>query len=114
MTDTTNAFNNLKYAIIKDGVVVNTVLFSNHDEEILQFLLDKHSADSYHNVTNNEIAVSVTSHYINGKFTHPKPVGNFWVWNENLITWEISVPRPSENHFWNNQTEEWIFFDPEQ
>jgi len=108
MTDTTNIFNNLKYAFVKDGVVVNTTILSSEDSEIIQTIMNKYNADSYHNVTNNEIIVGVNCHLINNVFTYPKPSGNYWQWNQESFGWEISVPKPSENHYWDSQKEEWV------
>ena len=70
--DTTNPFNNLKIAFVKNDEVINVVLLTSFDTSILDEIKLSHEADSYHDITHLNF-VSVGSQYIDGEFTPPKP-----------------------------------------
>lgn len=88
-----------KYAIIKDGLVINYIEYeSQPDNPPLGF------EEGVIAVLNNNIGVGYT--YKDGVFTPPQPYPS-WVLINNI--WESPVPKPTDNkwYVWDEPTLSW-------
>lgn len=105
--DTTNVFNNKKFAILKDDLVVNVVLLNNEDESILSTIIEQENATSFLDVTNN-IHVGVGSYLVNNEVTSVKPqITPSWVWDSEVQAWVAPIPKPEGSWDWNEELQEW-------
>jgi len=97
------------YSFIKDGNVVNIVVFDDPSEELLDHFIEAHNIDDII-LTTDKSAVGGT--YDGLKFWGIKPYAS-WIKNEDLNEWEAPVPYPAfdeENpryYEWNEEILNW-------
>jgi hypothetical protein len=105
--DTTNVFNNKKFAILKNDLVVNVILLETEDESILSTIIEQENATSYLDVTEN-IYVGVGSYLVNNEITAVKPQSTpSAVWDSELKAWVPPIPSPGINWEWDEELQEW-------
>ena len=105
---------NKNYAIIKDNLVINVIVFDNPTEELITLFKTETNADDILEVNS---FVSVGSTYDGVKFLPPQPYPS-WIFNEELGDWEAPVQYPTsseapEKYFryvWDEATLSWIEF----
>ena len=100
------------YAFIKDGIVVNSVIFNNPSEELLAFFKAEHGVDDIVNSYNNPNA-AIGASYDGVGFTMPCPHTGWVLQN---YEWLPPQPYPSDGkpYRWNNDTIQWEeIFPPE-
>ena len=97
------------YALIKDGFVVNVVVFDNPTNELLTFIKEQNQLDSIIEATNKTITGGT---YDGSKFWLSQPYPS-WIKNEELNEWESPIPYPvfdPENpkfYQWNEDILNW-------
>jgi hypothetical protein len=99
------------YVFIKDGSVVNIVVFDNPTQELLDIFIAEHNIDNILPCGDNTKAVMGAT-YLNGIFIGPKPYTS-WILNEITFEWEPPIPYPifdEENpkyYQWNEDILNW-------
>ena len=102
------------YAFIKDGSVVNIVIFDEPTQELLDIFIAEHNIDQIIPCGDNQKAVMGAT-YSNEIFIGPKPYPS-WILNEDY-DWEPPTPNPSvftgvpattELYNWDEDTVSWI------
>ena len=93
------------YAFIKNGVVVNSVIFNNPSDELLELFRVEHDVDVIVNSHNNHRA-GIGATYDGIDFILPCP-HNGWVLEN--YEWMPPIPYPSDNkrYQWNDDTIQW-------
>jgi hypothetical protein len=103
MTDTS-------YAFIKNGNVVNVVLFNEPTEDLLNIFIEENGLDS---IIPADYNASVGGTYDGEKFWKPQPY-NSWIKNEELNEWQAPVPYPvvqdnsNDYYVWDENTISWV------
>ena len=92
-----------QYAFIKDGIVVNTVLFDNPSDELLEEFRLLHEVDEVVLGTiNNKIATPGDT-WNGTNFIFPQPFPS-WVLDEN-DDWVAPTPMPDDEDSWWDESE---------
>jgi hypothetical protein len=100
---------NKEYALIKDSIVSNVIVFDNPSEEMLELFKNEHSADNI--IELNELVV-VGSTYDGLTFFPPQPFPS-WTKDEELKQWNPPTPYPQINqenpifYVWNEELLNW-------
>jgi hypothetical protein len=100
---------NKNYAIIKDNVAINVIVFDNPTQEILEFFKNEYSADDILQVDD---FISTGSTYDGFTFFPPQPFLS-WIKNEDLKVWEAPVSYPDfdpenpKHYKWNEDILNW-------
>jgi hypothetical protein len=93
------------YAFIKDGIVVNTVVFDDPSEELLLFFIKENNLD---NIVQGTEKTVIGGTYDGTRFWLKQPYPS---WQKNLETfqWESPVPRPTDGNMyeWDETTVSW-------
>jgi len=105
---------NKNYAVIKDNVVLNVLVFDDPTSELIEFFKNGNNADDILEVNH---LVSPQWTYDGVKFLPPQPYPS-WIFNEELSDWEPPVQHPTsskapEEYFryvWDEATLSWIEF----
>ena len=106
MSDVTNVFNNKKYAIIKDDKVIDSVLISEENVEVmLPTILEMRQTNESIEIIDELSWLGVGCTRVDGIW---RPVKSFnsWVWGEN--GWEPPTPKPEGNYIWNDDMTQWV------
>lgn len=96
------------YAIVRDGIVINTVVVGHDDLDLLAAINDSYDGDT-------EI-LSCCEHglaYVGGQWdgTHFRPYQPFpsWNWNPETVRWEAPVGTPTDGTWmWDEANLEWV------
>jgi hypothetical protein len=93
------------YAFIKNGIVVNTVVFDNPNEETLAEFKNFHNVDL---IIEAEEKTQVGGTYENSVFWPVQPYPS-WVKNEELIEWwpPVAYPDDGKTYKWNEDILNW-------
>ena len=99
-----------KYALVKDGKVVNVISGNNLSEDILASLKTDHSVDNIF-LVEDEVTVRIDDTYDGTDFIPPKPFTS-WTWNSTNKEWEAPIPAPTTGPKgsyaeWNESTGSW-------
>lgn len=95
-----------EHAFVKDGIVINILVFDGHNHTLLNQCKEHFGADEVVCCCDNGIA------YIDGtwdgKEFKPKKPYESWIWNGSI--WESPVPYPQDNsHYeWNESSQNWV------
>ena len=108
---------NYKYAFINQhGIVLSVLLFSEHDENLLNQVKDSFNFSDYKLCSEFETAY-VGGEFYNNKF-YPIKLYESWIRNEELGTWEAPIPYPAveegsdEIYTWDEPTTSWLLLPP--
>lgn len=98
------------YAIVKNGVVIQTEILNDPTVEYQNELLSRYDADEI--VLGNTVNAQVGSLWDGAIFTRPKPYPS-WILDE-FLQWVAPVPYPSPDVISDIETEEgkWWLEDP--
>jgi len=103
------------YAFIKNGNVINTAVFENPSNELLNRFKNDFELDNIILATNKS---TIGGTYDGTKFWLPQPYPS-WIKNEQLNEWESPVLYPvieegsNESYIWDEETTSWIPVLPE-
>jgi hypothetical protein len=100
------------YALIKDSVVINKLVFEDPSEELLNHFKNEYGADTIMDVTERtDCNVNCTWNGI--KFIPPQPFPS-WQYDEDFDEWIPPVPRPlpstdgiDRHYHWNEEILDW-------
>jgi hypothetical protein len=97
---------NKNYAIIKDNVVINVIVFDDPTEELIALFKTENNANKILEVDNT---VSIGSTYDGVRFVPKKPFPS-WELNEENYQWYAPVAYPTDNkpYTWDESTLSWI------
>jgi len=99
----------IDYAFIKDAIVVNTAIFEDPSEELLNIFKADSGADLLIPATEK---TTVGGTWDGSKFIFPKPYPS-WILDENG-DWIPPLPMPNEEgkvYSWNEESLNWDEFD---
>lgn len=101
---------NKDYAFIKDGIVINCLVFDNPSEELLNLFKTENNADSIVLATNR---TAIGGEYDGNNFWSIKPYPS-WIKNEELNDWQapIAYPNDGEIYIWDENTISWLLLPP--
>jgi hypothetical protein len=94
------------YAFIKDGIVVNKVVFENLTEELLNIFIQEHELDEIILCDENS---DIGGTYENGKFCKKQPYPS-WIKNNETNEWEAPINMPEEKpnkYTWDEDSISW-------
>jgi hypothetical protein len=100
---------NHPHAVVKDGVVINILIFDDHDASLLDDVCQSFNADEVVCCCNHGVA------YIDGPwdgtlFKSKQPF-NSWIWNTEFNIWEAPVAVPlytDKKYEWDESTLSWV------
>lgn len=97
--------NEKEYAFIKDGVVVNTAIFDNPSEELLNIFIQEYNLDNIVLATDK---TQVGGEYDGIKFWRTKPFPS-WMKNEEINEWAppANYPMDGQKYIWDESIEGW-------
>jgi hypothetical protein len=97
------------YSFIKDGEVVNVVVFNNPSEELLNEFKELHGVDEILAYSINDRLGDVGCTWNGNNYISAQPYPS-WVLNEDDL-WEAPVPLPEgatgETHYWDEPSLSW-------
>lgn len=99
------------YALIKDNVVVNALVFENPTEELLEQFRVEHGADLIVELP-TKYGIGSTWSPEEQKFTLPKPAGS-WILNDDE-EWVRPIPMPVPDldngifYVWSDEEDNWV------
>lgn len=102
------------YAFIKNGNVINVVVFENPTNDLLNNFKNEFELDQVVLATDKAI---VGGTYDGTQFWSPQPYPS-WIKNEELNKWESPVPYPvieedsDEYYVWDENTTSWLLLPP--
>ena len=93
------------YAVIKDNNVINTLIFDNPSEELLNTFISNYNADK---IILGNAFTQVGGTYDGSKFWLQQPYPS-WTKDEELNDWEPPVPYPDDDktYQWNEDILNW-------
>lgn len=96
---------NETYGFIKNGIVVNTAIFDNPSQELLNLFIQDYDLDDIKLGTDK---IQVGGEYDGTKFWRKKPFES-WVKNEELNEWlpPIDYPADGKTYIWNEEIPGW-------
>ena len=99
---------NKSYAFIKGTDVVNTAMFDDPSDELLELFKQEHNVDQIVPADANAVVGGV---YVDGHFVYKKPF-NSWVLNTELFKWQAPVPYPTDGkqYDWDEENTRWVEF----
>lgn len=99
---------NKPYAFIRGTDVVNTAMFDDPSDELIELFKQEHDVDQIIPADEN---AAVGGTYINGHFVYIKPFDS-WVLNEELYKWEAPVAYPTDGkqYDWDEENLRWVEF----
>ena len=100
-----NHFGGHQQALIKDGLVVAVLVFSDHDETIFQETFKKFNYDEVVDLCQVQQEAPLGGSW-DGQNFYEKPFPS-WILNDQL-QWEAPNSRPGENYYWDEMLGEWI------
>jgi len=102
--------NEQNYAFIKNGLVVNVVVFDNPSEQVLDSFIEQFNLDEIILANYNS---AVGGSYDGVRFWLPQPYLS-WVKNEETNQWDPPIPYPTdiENYIWDENTTSWLLLPP--
>lgn len=108
---------NKVYAIVKNSVVINTILFDNPSEELINHFKEINDADFIMDV-DGDIYCAVGGTWDGSKFILPKPYPS-WEYEDESRQWYAPIPYPIEvdsegkfkKYFWNEDILNWSEID---
>jgi len=84
------------YALIKNGIVVNTVVLDNPDNLLKLNVIEHYDADDCVIIPDEELSFVETGTLWNGAvFNAPQPFPS-WIWNENTRAWKAPISKPEQ------------------
>ena len=94
------------YALIKNNIVENVIIFDNPTEEILAQFKTLHNADF---IIEADSSAAVDGEYDGTRFWPVKPLPS-WVKNQETGMWEAPVPYPQDEklYAWNEPDKNWV------
>ena len=97
--------NEQEYAFIKNGIVINTAIFDNPSQELLNLFIQDYGLDS---IVLGTDKTQVGGEYDGTKFWTVKPFPS-WVKNEETNNWEAPFGYPSDGHLyiWDESVPGW-------
>lgn len=101
---------NEKYALIKNGIVVDIILFDNPSEELLSFFKNEKEVDSIVLATEK---TTIDGEYDGNMFWTIKPFTT-WIKDLNTNSWIPPIPYPAldelnpKTYFWSEEHQQWI------
>lgn len=104
----------INYALIKDGIVFNILVFDNPSDNMLESTKNHFEADQIV-LSNNKSVIGGT--YDGIKFWYPQPYPS-WIKNEELNEWVAPIPYPTieegsdEKYTWDEPTTSWLLLPP--
>ncbi len=102
------------YCFIKNGIVINTVIFSSPSEEVLSHFKNEFNLDEIVPYSNHG---GIGSTYDGIKFWPPQPYPS-WIKNEETNEWDAPIPYPEieegsdEQYIWDENTTSWLLLPP--
>jgi hypothetical protein len=104
------------YALIKDSIVTNIVVFDDPTEELLSEFKEFHEVDEILVTPHALVAPGWT--WEREQFVCPQPFPS-WTINWDISAWEAPIPEPQEEgkqYTWNEATQSWdmVVFDEEE
>lgn len=100
--------NNHPHAFIKDGVVLEVLLFEDHDSTLLNQVAEHLGATKF--VSCCEVGILSKGFLeINSKFYPPKPYSS-WIPDETLNSWiaPVEYPNDENDYIWDEDSVSWI------
>lgn len=96
----------LQYAFVKNGEVVNMVVFDDPSEELLEQFKELHQVEEIIEATSTAV---VGGTYEDSVFWTPKPYPS-WTKNLEEEVWEAPVPMPTDDlpYKWDEATLSWV------
>jgi hypothetical protein len=95
------------YALIKDNAVVNTAVFDDPTEELLEEFKNFHEVDDIILTHHSRVAPGWT--WEREQFICPQPFPS-WTINWDKCQWEAPIPEPQEEgkqYTWNEDAQSW-------
>jgi hypothetical protein len=101
--------NNVDYAFIKNGIVVNIAVFEKGvTPEILELFKNENNLDAIVLADKN---ACIQGSYTNGEFI-PVPPFPSWIWNKITQTFDPPIPMPLDKGYsWNEETQQWDTYE---
>jgi hypothetical protein len=106
------------YALIKDGLVENILVFEDPTIELLEHFKNHHSCDLIIDVTDNALATPGGSYSETDGFI---PFGPYpsWIWNKETLSFSPPTPDPTteediannKGYIWNEELISWTQID---
>lgn len=96
----------LNYAMLKNSIVTNIIVFDNPSETTIQYFKELHEVDDIIVAGEN---CFIGSEYDNEVFWYNKPYPS-WIKDYELNSWKAPVERPQDEnlYYWNEDTTSWI------
>jgi hypothetical protein len=96
------------YAFIKGTDVVNTAMFDEPSDELIELFKQEHGVDQI--ILADEHTI-IGGTYINEHFVYIKPY-NSWILNEETYEWEAPVAYPTDGkqYDWDEENLRWVEF----
>jgi hypothetical protein len=93
------------YAFIKGVDVVNTVVFDDPSDELLELFKQEHNVDQIILAEGDAI---VGGTYVDGRFIYKQPYPS-WTLNQETFEWEapVEIPDDGEAYFWDEENIRW-------
>jgi hypothetical protein len=95
------------YVFIRDGIVVNTVIFNEPTQDLLDFFIAEHQIDAIILADKNAV---MGASYDGVNFIPPSPAPS-WEWNTEKEIWIPPVEYPiydGKEYVWDEATLSWI------
>lgn len=95
-----------QYGIIKDSLVINTAIFDNPDESVIEYFKEIYSADAIIEC-NNYVVPGFT--WNGTSFIEPQPYPS-WIYNSETNRWNppVEYPEDGKAYTWDEATLSWI------
>jgi hypothetical protein len=104
-------YSNLNYAFIKNGTIVNIVVFDSPTDEILETYKTLYEADT---VVLATLHAEVGGHYDGINFIRVKgsPYSS-WIWSTEVENWvaPVNYPTDSKHYYWDENTVSWVVIE---
>lgn len=98
------------FAILKDGIVENTVVFDESKVDELKVIFPSPTYDGIKITEENAPSgVGVGDALFDGKFRRPQPFAS-WTFNEDFWRWEapIAYPQDGTAYVWDEEAQSWV------
>jgi hypothetical protein len=100
------------YAVVKNGIVDNILVFDEPTQELLNHFKEYHEADAIVD-SNDDLNCVIEATWDGVKFTKKQPFPS-WQLDEETNTWFPPVPYPGASYLegplydWDEETQEWF------
>lgn len=107
----TNIIPGNPYALIENNFVKKVIYMQDATEEIKQEILSNEIYDEVINCSEYGQEIFIGQEYKDGFFRFQSPYPS-WVWNKETGMWEAPIPKPTDEIYnWNETEQSWIWCD---